>query len=119
MSQSVRSMTRDEATCIVRSIFRRCGYAIAEHGTRGCDLDLVAVPWTDRAGMPSIIVAEVIEALEGEMLGKPERKPHGRVAYAIRPGNHARHDLWYLDLSVVVPGQYQDEIEPREIRDAA
>lgn len=106
-------MTRDEATCIVRSIFRRCGYCIAEHGTRGRDLDLVAVPWTDRAGMPSIIVAEVIEALGGEMIGKPERKPHGRVAYAIGPGCRARHDLWFVDLSVVVPERYEDEIEPR------
>jgi hypothetical protein len=106
-------LSREEATNVIRSIFRRCGYCIAEHGTRGRDLDLVAVPWTDRAGMPSYIVGDVIEAINGAMLGDPEIKPHGRVAYSISPVETRAHDMWYVDLSVVVPEEYRDDIDPR------
>jgi hypothetical protein len=56
-----RYLSREEATNVIRGIFRRCGYAIAEHGTKGQDLDLIAVPWTDRAGVPALIVDEVVE----------------------------------------------------------
>jgi hypothetical protein len=102
----VGRLTRDEATCIIRSIFRRCGYAIAEHGTRGRDLDLVAVPWTDRAGLPHLIVDEVLRTLPGWLSGDPEQKPHGRIAYAIWPELIFGHDMWYLDLSVMPPADY-------------
>lgn len=100
-------MTRDEATCIVRSIFRRCGYAIGEHGTRGRDLDLVAVPWTERAGIPELVVDDVVQALPGTIHGEVEQKPNGRLAWAIYPDHRARHDLWYVDLSVVTPDKYR------------
>jgi hypothetical protein len=103
----VAPMTRDEATCIVRSIFRRCGYAIGEHGTRGRDLDLMAMPWTDRAGIPELIVEEVASALEAPIVNGPEDRPHGRRVWSIHPRHTARHDFWYIDLSVIVPERYR------------
>lgn len=114
--KGIVALTRDEATNVIRSIFRRCGYCIAEHGTRGRDLDLVAVPWTNRAGIPAYVVDDVLQALPGVMEGDPERKPHGRVAYAIMPVHQRKHDLWYVDLSIVVPDEYRDEplLRPKE-----
>lgn len=110
LKDPLKRLTRDEATCIIRSIFRRCEYAIAEHGTRGRDLDLVAVPWTDRAGLPHLVVDDVLDTLPGSLAGDPEQKPHGRIAYAIRPDLTFGHDHWYVDLSVMPPAGYHPPV---------
>lgn len=70
---------------------REQGYALAVHGSLKRDLDLVAIPWTEEAGT----ARELIEALNkaaayaprdrGE-LSKPERKPHGRMAWVVPLG---------------------------------
>ncbi len=109
----VKYLSRAEATNVVRGIFRRCGYAVAEHGTKGQDLDLIAVPWTDRAGIPARIVDEVVEALEGTVLraAEPGEKPHGRLVWTIVPGGRRPHDLWYLDLGVMCPDKYREDAQ--------
>lgn len=88
----------------VRGIARDCGYAVAVHGSRQRDLDLIAVPWTESAINPHQFVAVVVERLdlylkpeEPELVENPERKPNGRIAWALM-GAPACH---YLDLSVL------------------
>lgn len=101
----------------VRKIARRCGYAIAIHGSMERDLDLIAAPWVDHALKPETLVLRIETALVKlayrhkrsfwKMDGITANKPHGRLAYAI-PIAHLsdkfenpelRHA--YIDLSVM------------------
>lgn len=79
------------------------GWAIAEHGSRRRDIDLVAIPWTEKAHPPEILAGSLrqvlnkmypitLEVLPAE--GQP--KPHGRQCWSwwIRPWT-------YVDLSVM------------------
>jgi len=79
------------------------GWAIAEHGSRRRDIDLVAIPWTDKAHPPEVLAESLrqvlakmypitLEVLPSE--GQP--KPHGRQCWSwwIRPWT-------YVDLSVM------------------
>ena len=82
----------------LRRTSRRCGYALAIHGSMHRDLDLLAVPWTDEA----VGAAELVDAME-KMHGlipvhdtsKPI-KPHGRKSWAYSMGGN-----YILDLSVM------------------
>jgi hypothetical protein len=40
----------------IRKIGKRCGYAIAVHGSMERDLDLIAAPWVDGALKPETLV---------------------------------------------------------------
>lgn len=88
----------------VREVARDCGYAIAVHGSRQRDLDLIAVPWVESAINPYQFVDALLERLdhlrvkpyEERLLENPERKPNGRIAWALI-GAPA---CGYLDLSV-------------------
>jgi len=101
---SERLAAQDRFIAQVREIARECGYAVAIHGSRERDLDLVAVPWTDNAIHPRHLVDALIERLdlwlkpapEPLLPENPERKPNGRIAWALMgaPG------CQYLDLSV-------------------
>lgn len=81
---------------VLREAARRCGYALAIHGSVQADLDLLATPWTDEATDEAALVQAVVEASGGTYLGKPGRKPRGRVAHTIHLGRAG-----YIDLSVV------------------
>lgn len=86
----------------VSKIARDCGYAVAVHGSRSRDLDLIAVPWTDGA----VGNRELVEALceRGRfVLGETAGKPHGRVGYVLHgvPGSAG---IKYIDLSVTPRG---------------
>lgn len=89
----------------VREVAWDCGYAIGVHGSRQRDLDLMAVPWTERAIAPQHFVDALLERLpnlqmkphpEPELLTNPTRMPNGRIAYALIGAPACR----YLDLSV-------------------
>jgi len=81
---------------------RNQGYAVAVHGSRVRDLDLIAVPWTEETAHTPLSVAEIIAAaIPGFIAGKPEKKPHGRVGFVIHPLTHYGFDRWYIDLSVM------------------
>jgi hypothetical protein len=79
-------------------VARECGYALTMHGSMERDLDVVAVPWIDEA----IATDELIKALarECQMVeeGAPLEKPHGRLAYVLRPSVGS---FFYVDLSVI------------------
>lgn len=91
--------------CLPRLIdtARTHGYALAVHGSLARDLDLVAIPWTDRADdadtLRSALCATTKDATGWGYIsdsGKWSEKPHGRVATTII----ASSDV-HLDLSVM------------------
>jgi hypothetical protein len=97
--------SQDRFIAKVREIARECGYAVGVHGSRKRDLDLIAVPWTERAIAPQHLVEALLERLpnlklkphpEPELLTNPTRKPNGRIAWAIIGAPACQ----YLDLSV-------------------
>lgn len=95
-----------------RAAARRHGYALAVHGSLLRDVDLVAVPWAEKAS-PAAKVAEAIrravaracgtaQQLERDAYhrkGCPKWKPHGRLTWAfhLKSGGGGP----YVDLSVM------------------
>jgi hypothetical protein len=100
--------TRDHAVNVARNVGRQLGYAVAVHGSRARDLDLIAAPWVDAGAplapdgpvTPRELVEAIAEALPG-IYGAPEKKPHGRVGYVIVPLDRLGIDAWYIDLSIM------------------
>jgi hypothetical protein len=94
----------------LRHVARRCGYALAVHGSLGYDIDLIAVPWRDGAVKAEYLVEQIRLAaaaiigicdVRERHEGQPEKKPCGRLAWALYlvpddPGFPGP----YLDLSV-------------------
>lgn len=84
-----------------REVARECGYALAEHGSKIKDFDLIAVPWTDDAIDPDELVRRLCAIYPDHKFMHPEekeenlRKPHGRRAYTIFIARGT-----YLDLSI-------------------
>lgn len=95
---------QDEFIAKVREIAEQCGYAVAVHGSRQRDLDLIAVPWIANAINPYQLVDAICERLhlmlkpypEERLMTNPERKPNGRIAWALMGAPACQ----YLDLSV-------------------
>lgn len=90
---------------IIRPLRERaklCGWALAVHGSLARDIDLVAVPWTDRALTEDQLAGSLKQVLakmypiELEIApGAGQPKPHGRLCWSwwIRPWT-------YVDLSI-------------------
>jgi len=86
----------------MRLAARGCGYALTIHGSQARDIDLVAIPWIERADDPELLVARlcgVIAGVTGRALPMKEwaDKPHGRRAVTII---HGAHDA-EIDLSII------------------
>lgn len=90
----------------VREVARECGYAVAVHGSRERDLDLIVVPWVENVIGPRHLVDALLERLpnlrlrtcEPALPTNPTRKPNGRIAWALSGAPACQ----YLDLSVFV-----------------
>lgn len=71
---------------VLARIARRCSYALTIHGSMDRDFDLIAVPWTNDATTPEVLVNSIVEEL-GAMLAVPDRDPvehpHGRLVWTI------------------------------------
>lgn len=70
----------------MRRAAKDAGYAITVHGSLNRDIDLVAVPWTERAWTADELVTSLLGALRG-VVGRAychdkewTQKPHGRRA---------------------------------------
>ena len=70
-------------------IARAHGYALTIHGTLQRDLDLVAIPWTEEAVAPEVLVKALRDRAQWfsfedshPLMGAVE-KPHGRRAWTI------------------------------------
>ena len=86
----------------LRERARELGWAVSIHGSLERDIDLIAVPWTERAHEPDALVnsfRQVLTKLYGIGLevgpNCEHPKPHGRLCWSfwIRPWT-------YIDLSV-------------------
>lgn len=85
------------------------GYALCVHGSLERDIDLVAVPWTDRAYPAEALAAslrEVVDKLypiQGEVTPDAREgaeKPHGRQCWS-----WWLRSWTYIDLSVFPPAE--------------
>ncbi|MBX4388511.1 hypothetical protein K4H03_20680 [Mycobacterium tuberculosis] len=78
------------------------GYAIAVHGSLARDIDLVAIPWTENARAPDLLVRHIQGILAG-IFGACyisegwTLKPHGRIAKTL----HSHTMTAEIDLSVM------------------
>lgn len=84
---------------------REVGYAIAIHGSRERDLDMIAVPWGKEAIGNYGLINHIAEGLNGQILAI-ERKPFGRYACTIK-----MREGWIksIDLSVTPqPSHHKD-----------
>lgn len=107
----------------MRSAARSRGYAVAVHGSLTCDIDLIAIPWTEHAAGPDELLETVTGAVAA-MLGscwwhkarKGRRKglrewtdkPHGRrvaAFYANVGGAHVHFDFGVMPLILKEPKQ--------------
>ena len=71
---------------IVKITAKRCGYAVAWHGSLARDIDLIACPWTESAKPPEVLVERIVDAVKGWVnpaRNNPLAKPHGRLAWTI------------------------------------
>ncbi|PZU95594.1 MAG: hypothetical protein DI527_00870 [Chelatococcus sp.] len=92
---------------IARCVAWQEGYALVMHGSFTRDLDLIAIPWTDRATDAEHLVKRVALALDDLALlikksGAPSQatqKPHGRLAWTLTFKTFG--DPRFVDLSVM------------------
>lgn len=68
----------------IRCLAWQYGYAVGLHGSFTRDLDLILVPWVDRAVAPDLLIRVLADRTETRMQSTvPTEKPHGRVAYTL------------------------------------
>ena len=67
-------------------IFHNHGYALACHGSLARDFDLIAVPWADVVSSPVEVLKSIISTFTLSVVGPPEKKNHGRLAYTLACG---------------------------------
>ncbi len=91
-----------------RQVARDHGYALAEHGSKARDLDLIACPWTDDALSAEELVAALgsIDGVTLKTIGSrlqtfPVAKPHGRLGWVFLFDRNHRDQPKYIDLSVM------------------
>ena len=73
-------------------IAKSCGYALGVHGTMQRDLDLIAVPWTERAVDADVLIQRFCDGLGIQRLGSTS-KPHGRLAFSLTLGGAFQADI--------------------------
>jgi hypothetical protein len=83
----------------IRKIGRECGYAVAVHGSRVRDLDLVAIPWVHDSTSVGHLLDKLLDAGFMYRDSEVELKPH-RVAMPLFGGGGCE----YVDLSIVYHG---------------
>ena len=86
------------------------GYACLAHGSFTRDLDLLLVPWTDRAGSATLdhVIKHIARATSTTVNGPPKDKPHGRKAWTLLLSTGP--DPRWVDLSVVTSSQIAEPV---------
>lgn len=102
---------------ILAKIFVTHGYALAVHGSLGRDLDLIAVPWVDKPSDIPTVIAAVHAECAVRIIGDPEQKPHGRIAYTLSVGfGECAVDLSFIPAPVISQPPLKQLIELLEKR---
>ena len=85
-----------------RIIAWQYGFALLTHGSRTRDLDVLMVPWEDRAYAKIVpaVINRIAQVCGLSVKGEPTDKPHGRKAYTLFLPDGVR----WVDLSVVPCG---------------
>lgn len=84
---------------IARLLAWQEGYMLAMHGSFTRDLDLIAVPWTEKACEGDHLVRRILAANENLYeQGEPGIKPHGRKSYTLMFKKFG--DPRFVDLSI-------------------
>jgi hypothetical protein len=78
------------------------GFALLTHGSRTRDLDVLMVPWEDRAydKIVPAVINRIAHVTGTTVKGDPSDKPHGRKAYTLFLPDGVR----WVDLSVMPCG---------------
>lgn len=86
----------------IRMVAKTHGYALAVHGSRKRDLDLIATPWTEQACSPDGLISALEDELDLVATRRRVEKPHGRLGYILY-GRRWRNDNGHqpIDLSVM------------------
>lgn len=94
---------------------RVLGYALAIHGSRERDIDLIAVPWTDEAAPAEKLASRMrhelkkLYGIKGEVPpNEAKPKPHGRLCWSFWIKSWT-----YVDLSVFPPQPHV--LTPQEV----
>lgn len=66
--------------------FQKHGYALAVHGSMARDFDIIAVPWAEEVSSPQEVLKAITDGYVIHVVGEPDTKNHGRVAYTISVG---------------------------------
>lgn len=82
-----------------RIIAWQYGFALVAHGSFTRDLDLLMVPWEERAysSIVPAIINRIAHVTGTSVKGEPGDKPHGRKAYTLFLPDRVR----WVDLSVM------------------
>lgn len=98
---------------IIRRVAYNNGYTIGLHGSGQRDMDLIAVPWIEKAKPASELVERIRDAIDGVIENvdgaepgdwthrNPQPMPHGRLAWSIKLTGGHFHENLYVDLSVM------------------
>lgn len=81
-----------------RVITWQFGFALVPHGSCTRDLDLLMLPWEERAynGVVLPVIKRIADVTGTSLKGEPSDKPHGRKAYTLFLPDMVR----WVDLSV-------------------
>lgn len=91
-SAAIRAATQAFVECLLKKVMpdlrlaaRGCGYALAVHGSKSRDIDLLAVPWVSNAQSKEFLADRLLGVLAGKVGRAVQRsewveKPHGRMA---------------------------------------
>lgn len=86
------------------AIFHRHGYALAVHGSLARDFDLIAVPWIEQPATREVVMRAVLAEMCIRVIGVPEVKQHGRIAYTLSVGfGECALDLSFMPCGGVSP----------------
>lgn len=79
------------------TLAKKCGYALAVHGSLQRDFDLIAIPWIDKPKPPEKLIAAIAKYFALSQIGTVTQKPHGRTAYTLSIGfGHCALDLQFM-----------------------
>ena len=85
---------------IARTIAWQKGYALMMHGSFTRDLDLLAVPWSEKAHDPEHLIAQIMDATGCRSNGHaPSEKPHGRMVWTLLLSTGA--DPRFVDIGII------------------
>lgn len=90
----------------LQTVAHACGYAVAIHGSMQRDLDVIAVPWVERAEPAETLIHMLCRRMGLTATSdSPGEKPHGRRVWTLLVANTGFVDLSVMPLTEKEPGR--------------